>query len=215
MTNHSNIFLDQNELDIILAFEENLENIFSTDTKVVICPSEEEFVSLAIEIEINFSLSEVISLLKMPFDIAFRKNTLKKSILLFQNAVHNLNQIMTNAFDLQEVSIYFKNTSVSIHSVERNSIVEELEFIISAIIHHFEHYSTLMGQVPNEIHIPVIEDINTNELFNKNKTVKPINLRSPYSLFWGLYFDSITQPLIYNLDRTTITPGDLDLYFDK
>ena len=87
MTNHSNILLDQNELDIILAFEKNLENIFSTETKVAICPSEEDFVSLAIEIDSDFSLSEVISLLKMPFDHKFRSGNLNKTILLFQKTL--------------------------------------------------------------------------------------------------------------------------------
>lgn len=214
MTNHSNILLDQNELDIILAFEENLENLFSTETKVVICPSEDNIVSLAIEIDSNFSLSEIISIFKMPFENKYHTTNLSKTVLLFQNAAFNLNKSMASVFEIKEMSIYFKNTSVNIHSIERNSIVEELEYIIRAIVHHFEYYSTLMGQVPNEIHIPVIEDTTTKELFNENNTVKPIDLRSPYSRFWGLYFDSINNPMIYNLDRTNITPGDLDLYLD-
>ncbi len=214
MTNHSNILLDQNELDIILEFEKNLENIFSTETKVAICPSEEDFVSLAIEIDSDFSLSEVISLLKMPFDHKFRSANLNKTILLFQNAAYNLNQSLETRFDIEEISIYFKNTSITIHAVSRNSILTELEYIVKSIIDHYKYYATLMGQIPNEIHIPVIEDDAAKVLLNKNNSVKPIDFKSPYSQFWGLYFDSMNQPLIYNLDRTNIMPGDLDLYIE-
>lgn len=214
MTNHSNILLDQNEIDIISAFENNLENIFSTGTKVIVYPSEEDFVSLAIEIDSNFSLSEIISLSKMPFNYKYKTTKLSKTAILFQNAIYNLNESMATVFDIKEISIHFKNTSIHIHSIERNSILEELEFVIKDLIYHFEYYSTIMDQVPNEIHIPVIEDAITKKLFDKNNHEKRIEFKSPYSKFWGLYFDSMNEPLIYNLEKNNIIPGDLDLDLD-
>lgn len=214
MTDHSNILLDQNEFDIILEFEKKLEHIFSSETRVVIFPSENNITRLAIEIESNFSLSEIISLLKMPFGGENRAASLSKTILLFQNTMFGLHKSLAVTIDIEEISLYFKNTSITIQSIHRNSIMEELEYIIKAVIHHYQYYSTIMGQLPNEIHIPVIEDNTTKELLNKNHSIKPINLKSPYSRFWGLYFDAINEPIIYNLDRTNITPGDLDIYID-
>lgn len=214
MTNHTNILLDQNELDIILEFEKNLEQLFAVETKVVIYPSDDNIVQLAIEIDSNFSLSEMISLFKMPFDYKFRKANLSKIILLFQTAVHKLNHSLVSTIDIEEISVYFKNTSITILAIHRNSILEELEYIVHSVINHYEHYSTIMGQVPNEIHIPVLEDTTTKELLNQNNPAKPVSFKSPYARYWGLYFDSINTPLIYNLERTNITPGDLDLYLD-
>lgn len=214
MTNHSKITLAQNELEIILEFERNLELIFSTDIKVVICPSADGLVNLAIEVDSSFSLPEIISLIRMPFEDSGQKVNLSKPILLFQNEMYALNQALTPAFDIEEVSLYFKNTSITIYAVEQNSIIEEFEYIVQAIIHHYDYYSTLMGQVPNEIHIPVLEDNTTEELFNKSNAVKPPQYSSHYAKYWGLYFDSLDKPLIYNLRRTNITPGDLDLCFD-
>lgn len=214
MTNYSKITLAQSELEIILDFERNLEQIFSTDIKVVICPPSDGLVNLAIEVDCSLSLPEIISLIRMPFDDSDQKVNISKPILQFQNALYGLNQALTPTFDFEEVSIYFKNTSITIYSVEQNSIVEEFEYIVQALLHHYEYYSTIMGQAPNEIHIPVLEDTTTKKLFTKNNSVRPQKYDSPYSKYWGLYFDSLDKPLIYNLSKTNITPGDLYFCFD-
>ena len=214
MTNHPKTKLDQSQLDVISDFEKNLEGIFFTDTRVIISPLDDALIGLAIEVHSNFSLSEIISLLKMSFDTKYRAAYLHKVILLFQNSAYTLNQSLITSFDIEEISMYFKNTSITIHSIGRNSLMEELEHIIYSIVHHYDHYSTLMGQMPNEIHIPVIEDPAAKELFNKNNSVRPPVYKSPYFEFWGLYFDSLDKPLIYNLNKTIIIPGNLDLYYD-
>lgn len=214
MTNHSKITLAQSELLTILDFEKNLERILATDVKVVVCPPSDGLVNLAIEIDCYFSLPEIISLIRMPFEDSGQKVTISKPILQFQNELYSLNQALTPTFDIEEVSIYFKNNSITIYSVEQNSIIEEFEYIIQAIIHHYDYYSTLMGQVPNEIHIPVFEDNTTQQFFTKSNSIRPPKFDSHYSKYWALYFDSLDKPLIYNLSKTNITPGDLDLCFD-
>ncbi|MFK7814162.1 MAG: hypothetical protein AB8B59_16815 [Maribacter sp.] len=214
MTNHSNILLDQSEIDKILEFEKKLENIFSADTKVVICPSEDDFVNLVIAIDPKFKLSEIITLIKMSSDSIERNGKLKRLILLFQNAIFEMNRHLTATFNIEEISIYFKNTTITIHSIERNSIIEEFEFIVKAIIHHYKYYSTLMGQIPIEINIPVIEDNAIKELFSTNNSLRPLDFKTPYAKYWGLYFDDFDKPMIYNLERTNITPGDLDLFIE-
>jgi hypothetical protein len=214
MTNYSNIKLEQSELDTISTFEQNLENIFITDTNVAICSSEDNLIGLVIEIDSTFILSEVFSLLKLNLNDSYQKINSSKAILLFKNAFYTLNQSLNGNADIDELSIYFKDTSIIINSINRNSIIEEIGDIIYAVIQHHKHYSTLMGLMPNEIHIPVIEDPTTKKLFNKSEAVITPNYQSPYLQYWGMYFDSYDKPLIYNLNRTNITPGDLDLSFD-
>jgi hypothetical protein len=211
MTNHSNIKLEEEVLNEILTFEKNLGRIFFTDTKVVICPSNDPIIKLAIEIDSNFSLPEIVSLVKMTLKQDKQSSNVSLLILKFKNCIYNLTKSIETSIDIEEVAFYFKNTSIIINSIEYKSIVEEMEGILNALLYHFEFYSTLMGSVPNEIHIPVFEDANTKKLLNLTELVKLPSFTSPYSKFWGLYFDSLEKPLIYNLNRTNIIPGDLDV----
>lgn len=214
MTNHSNIKLNEASIKEILAFEKSLETIFFTDTKVVICSSKDPILKLAIEIDSHFSLPEIISLVKMALKKDKQSANFSMIILRFQNCIHNLKNSLDTALDIEEVSLYFKNTSIIINAIKYNSIVEGIEDILNDILYHFEFYSMLMGSVPNEIHIPVSEDINAKKLLNSTALVKLPTYKSPYSQFWGLYFDFLEKPLIYNLSRTNIIPGDLDVSID-
>jgi hypothetical protein len=211
MTDHSNIRIEEEVLNEILTFEKNLERIFFTETKVVICPSNEPYIELAIEIDSNFSLPEIVSLVKMTLKKGKHYSNISLMILRFKNCINNLNKSISTPVDIKEVSFYFKNTSIIISSIDYQSIVQEIENILNAILYHFEFYSTLMGSVPNEIHIPVFEDPNSKKLLNLTEIVNLPSYISPYSKFWGLYFDSLEKPLIYNLNRTNIIPGDLDV----
>lgn len=212
MTNHSNIEFNEEELKEILGFEKKLKEIFFTDTKVVICQSEDSILQLAIEINSNFGLPEVVLLAKMAF-LKKNKQTTVFGLLVFrfQNCIRKLSESIGTPIHIDEVSFYFKNTSIIINSVEYDSIAEEMEGILNDILFHFEFYSTLMGSVPNEIHIPVFEGVGTKKLFNLTESAILSSHTSHYSKYWGLYFDHLNKPLIYNLDRTHIIPGDLDV----
>ncbi len=214
MTNHSKICLDQNELDIILTFEKELEQIFLTDTNIIILGSTDNLIRITIEIDSNFILLEMMSLLKMQKENMNYKSILSKTILRFKNAFYLLNKSLNSNVNIEELSIYLKKTSIVISSIDRNSIIEEIEDIVFAIIKHHQHFSTLMGIAPNEIHIPVIEDPVTKKLFDKEIATVPSLYQSAFLQFWGIYFDSHDQPFIYSLNRTSILPGDLDLSFD-
>lgn len=212
MTNHSDIEFNEEELKEILRFEKKIKQIFFKDTKVVICSAEDSILKLAIEINSNFDLPEVISLAKMAFLKKNKQTTVFGLLVLrFQNCIHNLIETIGTPIQIEEVSFYFKNTSLIINSVENCSIAEEMEGILNAILFHFEFYSTLMGSVPNEIHIPVFEGVGTKKLFNLAESAIPPSHTSHYTKYWGLYFDRLKKPLIYNLDRKHIIPGDLDV----
>jgi len=210
MTNHSNIKLNTKELDLISNFEKRLETIFFSETKVVICPSEEDLFNLVIEINPTFSLAEMISLLRLPA-YSYQWSSLNKMILNFKNEVLRFYDLLPGQVDIEEVSIYFRNTSITINSFNRNSILEEIIFITYSIIQHFDNYSTIMGSMPNAIHIPVIEDPTTKQLFGKDNSIVPPTYISPYAKYWGLYFDILNKPVVYDLQGTNITPGDLDI----
>ncbi len=214
MTNRSNFQLDQSELDIISTFELQLEQIFLTDTSVVISKSDNNLINLVIEVDAQFVLHEVMALLNVRSDLTYQQSGLNKMLLRFKNAFFTLNQTLYGIADIEELSLYFKDTSIVINSISQNSIIDEIDDIAKAVLKHHKYLSTLMGLLPSEIHIPVFEDTVTKELFNKNEKIVPINYKSAYLQYWGVYFDSYDKPLVYNLKRTNIMPGDLDLSFD-
>lgn len=211
MTNYSQTNFDQEELDLIADFEQKLENIFFTETKIAVKPPKDGLISIVIEIDSHFSLSEIISLLKMPFDERYRMSDLKKTIYRFKNAVYQLNETLQLTSDIQEFSIYFRDTAITINAVSNSSIMNEIDDVIHSLIRHYKYYSTLIGAIPNAIHIPVFEDPSTKRLFNIENLGDMPSYSSPYAQYWGFYYDFLDKPLIYNLSRTNIMPGDLDI----
>lgn len=209
MTNHSNTILDPNELKVISIFETKLEHIFSCETNVIISPQGGDLLNLIIEIRPNYSLPEIIALFRLR-NYSNHWTALNSLILKFKNEVLALSQQLAEEYDIEEVYIALKNTSIAIASIYKNSIVDEIIFIIYSIIQHFDNYANV-GAVPSAIHIPVFEDLTTKKFFGEDHNVSPNFFDSPYSKFWGLYFDHLKKPIIYDLSRSCIIPGEIDL----
>lgn len=209
MSNNLHTLLDSNELKVISIFEKKLEYIFSCETNVIISPTRGDLLNLIIEIRPNFSLPEMIALFRLS---SYSKNwtALNSVILKFKNEVLALSQQLEDEYDIEEVFIDFKNTSIAIASIYKNSIVEEIIFIAYSIIQHFDNYANV-GAVPSAIHIPIFEDLTIKGFFGEENKVNPSFFDSPYSKFWGLYFDHLKKPIIYDLTRSCIIPGDIDL----
>lgn len=212
MTKYSDTLLDPNELKVISIFEKKLEHIFSCDTKVIVSPYGGDQLNLIIEIHPNFSLAEIIALFRLR-NYSNHWTALNSLILKFKNEVLALRPQLADDFDIEEVYIALKNTSIAISSIYKNSIVDEIIFIMYSIIQHFDNYANV-GAVPSAIHIPIFEDLTIKEFFGEDQNVSPTFFDSPYSKFWGLYFDHLKKPIIYDLTRSCIIPGEIDLNLD-
>lgn len=208
MAKQSNVFLDSNELEVIAIFEKRLESIFFCETKVLLISCDSEILNLNIEISPNFSLTELLSLLKLA-NFSNHWTALNSLILNFKNEVSDLSKELSNEFDIEEIYISLKNTSITISSINKNSIVDEIIFIVYSIVQHFDNYSGI-GTVPSAIHIPIFEDLTLAKGNSRLHTY----IDSPYSKYWGLYFDHLEKPMIYDLTRSCIISGDIDLNMD-
>ncbi|MGF1559958.1 MAG: hypothetical protein ACFCUL_12790 [Flavobacteriaceae bacterium] len=215
MTNESIIKLGENEIDKLRGFEKSLGRFFFADCKVLISPSCDEIVCLNIHMSSDFSLPEAISLLLMPYVKDYRQTNFTQSLLCFKKMITKLKNNFDMPVDITELAIYFQNTDVIIHRINENSIIEEIREILSTLICHFDHYANSMGEIPFEIHIPVIEDPTYKKCTTVLDTSKILPVyESPYFKYWGLYFNSLRKPVIYDLNNTSIIQGGLDLSFD-
>ncbi|WP_281540348.1 hypothetical protein [Maribacter aestuarii] len=118
-------------------------------------------------------------------------------------------QNSSNSFDIEELTLFFKDTSIVVKRLYDRSIPEQLDNIITEIARHYVFFTKGLTERPYEIFVPVFEDTLHSESHKK-----PITQLSPQTYFeyWGVYLDSEDEALIYDLRKNSFIPADLDLY---
>jgi hypothetical protein len=118
-------------------------------------------------------------------------------------------QNASNNFDIEELTLFFKDTSIVVKRLYDRSVPEQLDNIITEIAKHYVFFTKGLTERPYEIFVPVFEDTLHNE-----SPKKPTTQQSPktYFEYWGIYLDSEDEALIYDLRKNSFIPADLDLY---
>lgn len=212
LENNLRLILDSNpEIVGLKTFKKQLEKCFFSNTSVRNCSSDKNFVSLIIEMNSNFDLSEALYFLeKTEMGGAIGKNTDKK-ISVFSQAFTKLKNSNSLSIDIEEFVIFFKNSSIFIKKIYQYSIPDQLKNISKLVIDHYEYYTKQFSEVPFEIHIPLFEvdySKNSSKILN---IISSKNTASEYYKYWGLYFDSNDDDLTYDLENLSIIDGDLYL----
>ncbi len=193
-------------------FEKCLGRLFIADCKVELSTSNEGVLYINIQITSYFSLPEAISLLLMPNSKNNGLLNFSQNLYCFQKMYRRLTNSLKMPVEIQEIAIYLQNTDVIIHKTHENCILKEIQEIFSNLIGHFEHYSNTKGEIPFEIHIPVLENPCATTCDKAPAMLKTApSLESPYLTYWGFYFNSLRTPVIYDLKSTLFIRGDLDL----
>jgi hypothetical protein len=113
--------------------------------------------------------------------------------------------------EIEEFSIYLKDTSIVINKIYEESIPEQLEAILKSVSENYVHFTKGLSEIPYEIYVPVFEEC----LFEKDSTLMNIksgnNNVQDYFKYWGLYFYSEDDVLIYDLKNTAIISGELQM----
>ncbi|MBT8181380.1 MAG: hypothetical protein KJO53_07310, partial [Eudoraea sp.] len=127
----------------------------------------------------------------------------------FSRALKKLNKLNSRRIDIEELSIFAKDCSIIIKNIFENSIEEQLRQILQTIAEHYVYFSKRLTETPYEIYIPVFEE----DLFENESKLKNIragnNKKKDYFKYWGLYFESEKDALIYDLKNKSIIYGDL------
>ncbi len=186
------------------AFAKSLERHFFSEVTVRNCASLKTSVQLAIELDCNLSLVEMLFHFNKGTWGNFRQNKSSFSELFRQlekkNGLH---------VDTEELTLVFKDTTIVIHKIYKNSIEEQLENIFRQIGKHYVHFSKGLTETPYEIYIPVFEECtHANDTLIRNIEAGNHSKKN-YFKYWGLYCESEEDAIIYDLKKMKIEQGDL------
>ncbi|MEL6917289.1 MAG: hypothetical protein AAFO99_06120 [Bacteroidota bacterium] len=192
------------------SFKKNLEKDFFSEVTIRHRSSGGTNRSLIIELDCNFGLHEILHYMKNGSWGHMLKNddTLEESSL-FSRSLLQLKELNCFDIDVDEFSIFLNDTSVIINKIYEQSIPEQLEHILTKVAEHYVHLTNGLTEIPFEIYVPVFEE----GLLENDTTLANIrtanNSQKDYFNYWGLYFDSEDDAVIYDLAKKTIVPGDL------
>tara|TARA_R110002020_G_scaffold21009_1_gene71101 strand:- start:68710 stop:69384 length:675 start_codon:yes stop_codon:yes gene_type:complete len=204
----SDINLPIKQLD---TFKRKLEKDFFSEVSVSAFSSTETQSNLLVEFQSNLSLAETIYYLSLRKSDGDHQGSLGcKDANPFSIAIAQLKDNNSLEIDIEEVCILLKDTSIIIKKIYEQSIPEQLENILEELTEHYFDLSGKKHEVPFEIYIPVFEEAplqHSNNLLNirSGNSAKA----SDFLGFWGLYFDSVDDAIIYDVANKSLVQGDL------
>ncbi|MBQ4914936.1 hypothetical protein J8L85_10840 [Maribacter sp. MMG018] len=195
----------------ILGIEEFIKSLeLSFFSKVTLrnwSPREDE-IAIALEMQCSFNLLEILGHFNKGLwgsnDIDV--SPLKKS---FTNLVNsNSNRI---PIDIQELTLFLNDTTITIKKVYTNSIIENFDTIISEIGKRYVSLSMGLTEKPEEIFIPVFEDnIQTIASSTIPQNLQSETTQTTYYKYWGIYLESDLDGLIFDVQNNKFIPAKLD-----
>ncbi len=191
-------------------FEKSLAKYFYADVAVTIYSSNYVEACLNLEFQNNLTLSEVLYFLNTHRWEQEEDNCVLTNVNPFLKALQALQDLNSSTIDIEEISILLKDTSIVIKKIYSQSIPTQLENILKEITDHYFMLTKNAKEVPFEMFIPVFEegplkgDGNLENIRSGNNS--SIN---DYFGYWGLYYDSETDAVIYDLDSKSMVYGDL------
>lgn len=204
---NSSVPFNQNiNLEGIDSFKKNLEKHFFATVTIRNCSSEITSVKLVLELECNFSLSEILNYYAKDSWGNFKSNTHSFTGLLRQ--LKNDNDLY---IEVEEISIFLKDTALIINRIYDQSVPDQLKDIFNKISDHYLFFTKGLYEIPYEIHIPVFEDkVMENDSTLMNIKSGNTNKQDYYS-FWGLYFYCNDDAIIYDLQSRIHISGHLEM----
>lgn len=168
---------------------------------------EKQRADLVVELYCNFGLTESLHHYNNENWGGFTQNMDGSDDLCsFDKTFQNLNEINSDAVDIAEMSLHFKDTSIIITRIYDGSIPEQLGDIIFKMSEHFVYFTKGLTEMPYEIFVPVFED--APQLSDRSNKTRP-----SYFNHWGLYFDDEINhdAMVYNLETKKLFKEDFFL----
>ena len=206
-----NLKLDNNpQITGLDAFKRKLEKAYFSNISVRNCITEENRGNLVIELDCHFELADIIHHLKKDYWGQIEKEIRATTgIPPLKKALSDLETLNELEIDIEEFSIFLNDVAIIIKKTYRDSIQEQLCHILKAIAQHHPYFTRNFSETPYEIYIPVFEeDILENE-HRYTKAESPEHTARDYFKYWGIYFDTEEDAVIYDLKRKRIITGDL------
>lgn len=191
-------------------FEKSLAKYFFSEVDVKVYSFTDIEAHLNIEFQNNLTLSEILFFLNKHIWQDGKDKTILKNVNPFLKALQALKDKNAFSIDIEEISILLEDTSIVIKKIYPQSIPNQLENILKEITENHFRLTRNSNEVPFEIFIPVFEE----GPLEKNDTLENIRTGSnssanDYFGYWGLYFDSEVDAVIYDLENKSMIYGDL------
>ncbi len=188
----------------VFSFIKTLEKVFFAEVTVQNCGYLDNSFSLAVQLDCNLSLLEVLNHANLGTWGNFKN---ENDTTPFNNAIKTLQQTNNCLVTINEFSIFLKDTSIIINKTNSNNIPKELNSILKEIASQYIYLTKGLTQKPYEIYIPVLEENDFDvEIYNPQK-----NTPKNYKEYWGVYFDSEDDPEIYDTTENLYIPEELHL----
>jgi hypothetical protein len=159
---------------------------------------------LVIELISNVSISDVAAWLMsgVAFDVLKHgSNSLILRPLL--SAYQKLKERNTeHDVSIEELRIIFRDATLVIYNV--GDLFKNIEGILKAVAQHYSKTASRSGEMPYEIHIPIVEDTTADRLtrfrvlLDVDETVIPA-IPAVYYKYWGLRFDIACQTRVFDV----------------
>jgi len=186
-------------------FGKSLEKYFFSEVVVRNCSANHTGSNLAIELNCNMSLVEML--------FHFNKGTWGNFLQgksSFKNVLKQLRDENHVKIDIEELSFAFKDTRVIVNKIYNRSIPEQFDDIFREMGKHYVHFSKSLTETPYEIYVPIFEECNQEkDILLRNIEAGNNHTKKDYYRYWGLYFESEDDAVIYNLKESHIENGDL------
>lgn len=187
-------------------FKKNIEKYFFSKVIIRNDSTKDSFIKLTIELNCNFSMIEMLH--------HFNNGNWGNFECKNQSFINLLQQLQNSNdayIEVEEFSIFLKDTSLIINTIYNQSVPEQLEKILKKIGNHYVHFTNGLNRIPYEIYVPVFEE-NTKENYSEflNSTKVDYNENDFFS-YWGLYFYSEEEAEIYDLETLSIISGKLQM----
>ncbi|WP_350285586.1 hypothetical protein [uncultured Croceitalea sp.] len=183
-------------------FRKTLERDFFADARVRVTNHLAKNAELVIELDCNFGLTESLFHLNNGNWGSFYASCPKEDTANpFQIALFQLSEENDCQFDIHELIINLRDTSLVITKIFDQSIPDQLGNILSSISENFVHFTKGLTEMPYEIFVPVFEEQNGAYPKSGRSTKKS---KTDYFDFWGLYFESSCEGAIYDLKSKSV-----------
>jgi hypothetical protein len=203
-------FEDNPDIDGLARFIKRIERDYYSSVSVRTCVYNTDKNSLVISLECNFDLVEILYYQQKGFwGCPPNGEKCMTSSPPFAMALAELKRLNTDDLDVEELSLFMRDSSIIIKKIYQNSIGEQLETIFEQLAAHYVHLTKKLTETPYEIYVPVFEDDFTKEQQTLANIKTGNNSKRNYFGYWGLYFDSEEDAVIYDLGNKSIISGDL------
>lgn len=205
------IQLDENPAIIGLEnFKRGLEKDFYSSVQVRRCLHNGCTGNLIIEMRCPLTLTELLFHLRQGnLGEAHNLDTPAAQGNSLGKRMWELEQQNNQEIEIEELVFLLNNATLVIKRIFSHSVERKLTEILNALESHYNHFAGSRKGAPYEIYIPVLEE-NLTTIEPGADTFADI-FREAYLRYWGLYFDSEEDAVIYDLSRRSFISGDLHM----